>query len=219
MTARPQAFTHVFAPVLTHVFARVFHDPRPLRIGIFGGSFNPAHSGHGHIADLAVRHLRLDELWWLVSPQNPLKTETGMAPYDERFQSALTMARQCRAARQMRVSGLEASLGTNQSAHTLGMIRQRAPRAKLAWIMGADNLIGFHRWYRPESIAAISAITVINRPGCRSAALAGIGAKLAGRRLSPRRLQQGLRPRHWCFIQGPLNHLSATAIRMQQNSH
>lgn len=202
-----------------HQFARVFHDHRRRRIGIFGGSFNPAHSGHSHIADLARRHLRLDAIWWLVSPQNPLKNETGMAAFATRLESARQQAGQCRYARSMQVSALEQRIGIRHSAATLAMIRQRMPRARLVWIMGADNLAGFHRWHRPERIAAKMAIAVINRPGSRAAALSSPGAKIVGRRVPPPRFAHDPAPRRWCFIQGPVNHLSATAIRLQQNLH
>ena len=200
-----------------HSFASVFHDRRCLRIGIFGGSFNPAHRGHGHIADLAVRHLLLDELWWLVTPQNPHKKAAGMASFDDRFASALAQAGQCRSARRMRVSRLEARLGVQHSAKTLGAIRQRAPRAKLFWVMGADNLAGFHRWFRPENISRDMAIAVVNRPGFQAAALAGPGARTAGRRMRPREMARSSGGRKWCFIQGPLSHHSASAIRGRQN--
>ena len=199
--------------VRKHRFPRVFGDRRRIRIGIFGGSFNPAHPGHGHVADLAVRHLRLHELWWLVTPQNPLKKTAGMAPFDKRFASALSQAGQCRSAGRMAVSRLEAGMGFRQSAATVAEIRRRAPRARLFWIMGADNLSGFHRWHRPEVIARGMAIAVVNRPGHGGAALASPGARIAGIRMPPRRLAVLAGGRQWCFIEGPLNHDSATAIR------
>ena len=200
-------------PARRHRFASVFSDHRRIRIGIFGGSFNPAHPGHGHTADLAARHLQLHELWWLVTPQNPLKKVEGMASFDDRFASALAQAGQCRSARRMVVSRLEAQMGFRQSAATVAAIRRGTPRAKLFWIMGADNLAGFHRWHRPEAIARNMAIAVVNRPGHRAAALASPGARIAGLRMPPQRLAGRSGGRQWCFIQGPLNHHSATAIR------
>ena len=196
-----------------HRFASVFSDRRRIRIGIFGGSFNPAHPGHGHTADLAARHLGLHELWWLVTPQNPLKKMAGMAPFDKRFASALAQAGRCRSARRMVVSGLEAGMGFRQSASTVAAIRRGTPRAKLFWIMGADNLAGFHRWNRPRAIARKMAIAVVNRPGHGPAALASPGARIAGLRIPPRRLAGRSGGRQWCFIHGPLDHHSATAIR------
>ena len=201
-----------------HRFAKIFHDGRNRRIGILGGTFNPAHQGHSHIADLAVRHLRLDELWWLVTPQNPLKGMAGLAPFKDRFASALAEASRCRASRRMRVSRLEDQLGIQHSADTVKAIRRRAPRAKLFWVMGADNLAGFHRWFRPRDIARGMAIAVVNRPNHRSAALNGPGARIAGRRISPRRMGRRSGSRLWCFIQGPLNHLSSSEIRKKKSS-
>ena len=201
----------------THRSPSVFHDRRRLRIGVLGGSFNPAHRGHGHVADLAVRQLLLDELWWLVSPQNPLKGTSNMAPFEDRFAGALAQANRCRSARRMVVSRVEQRLGTPRTAETVAAIRRRAPRASLFWVMGADNLAGFHRWSRPEGIVRDMAIVVVNRPGWRAAALGSAGASIAGWRMSPRRLAKDSGGHRWCFIQGPLNHLSATAIRSREN--
>lgn len=203
-----------------HQIGQVFHDRRQRRVGLFGGSFNPAHEGHGHIADLAFRQLNLDEIWWLVTPQNPLKAAAGMAPFSERFASAVRMAGQCRYRHAMKVSALEAQLGLSQTAITLSEVRRRAPRIGFFWIMGADNLAGFHRWHQPHRIAATMPIVVINRPGQQAAALGSIGARIAGKRFSPKVLSRRRpAPKQWCFIHGPINPLSATAIRAQKNIH
>ena len=196
-----------------HRLPLVFGDRRRIRVGILGGSFNPAHGGHGHVADLAVRRLGLHELWWMVTPQNPLKKTAGMAPFDDRYASALAQAGRCGLARRMVVSQLEARAGLRHSAETLAMIRRRMPRARLFWVMGADNLAGFHRWHRPGAIAGNAAIAVVNRPGHRAAALASPGARIAGRRMPPGRLAANPGGRRWCFIQGRVSRLSATAIR------
>ncbi|MGC6485876.1 MAG: nicotinate-nucleotide adenylyltransferase [Candidatus Puniceispirillales bacterium] len=203
-----------------HRLARVFHDRRRRRIGLFGGSFNPAHEGHAHIADLAVKRLRLDEIWWLVTPQNPLKDSRDMAPFKSRYESAKAMAGRCRYHQAMKVSALEARLGLSQTALSLMAISRRAPRAGFFWIMGADNLAGFHRWHRPRRIAATMPMIVINRPRQQAAALGSIGARIAGLRLTPERLaRKRPQPRQWCFIHGPVNPLSASAIRAQNNFH
>ena len=200
-------------PPRTHRLPKVFHDSRPLKIGIFGGSFNPAHEGHGHIADMAARHLRLDEVWWLITLLSPLKHASTMAPFDDRFLSARKQASQCRDAHKMRVSKLEQQFDTSHSAQVLKRISERAPRCEFVWIMGADNLATFHRWHHPQQIAQTMAIAVVNRPGWRAAALGGVGAQIAGKRLPPQRLAKRLAPKHWCFIEGPLNPISATDIR------
>ena len=222
---RPATYPVTYAfnrAVNRHRIASVFHDRRRRRIGLLGGSFNPAHDGHGHIADLALRHLNLDEIWWLVTPQNPLKSASGMACFDDRFASAVTIASRSRFSNAMKVSALEHQLGSRHTAISLKTIRQRAPRASFFWIMGADNLAGFHHWHQPRTIARTMPIIVVNRPG-KTNALGSIGAHIAGQRYQPRRL--AARPsknskitRCWCFIHGPLNPLSATAIRAQINS-
>jgi nicotinate-nucleotide adenylyltransferase len=203
---------------LQHQIAPVFHDRRRCRIGLLGGSFNPAHGGHGHIADLACRCLRLDEVWWLVTPQNPLKTVNTMAPFKQRFDSAVKIASQCHYRSAMKVSALEAQFGHNQTAITLQKIRRRAPHAGFFWIMGADNLAGFHRWYQPYRIAATMPIIVVNRPQYKAAALGSTGARIAGQRRSTAALaRQHPQPQQWCFIHGAFNPLSATTIREQKN--
>ena len=194
----------------------VFSDRRRLKIGILGGSFNPAHEGHAHIADLAMRHLRFDAIWWLVAPQNPLKPKSDMASFDERFKSALEVASKCRFASRMHVSSLERQLGFHHTALTLSAICKRAPLMRFAWLMGADNLAGFHQWHAPERIAKHMAIVVVNRPNQRAAALGSPGAKIAGTRITPQALAKTLAPKHWCFIQGPLNYLSASSIRAKK---
>lgn len=201
-------------PASLHRIAPVFSDRRRRKIGILGGSFNPAHSGHSHIADEAIKHLHLDELWWLVTPQNPLKPQEGMAPFVKRMASALDQAKKSRFAKRMLVSPLEDQFKLQHSAMTLKMVSNRAPMARFVWIMGADNLAGFHLWHRPQVIAHTMAIAVINRPNKRPQALGSRGVKIAGKRLTPRQLSaRGLPPKHWCFVNGELNHQSATALR------
>ncbi len=201
---------------LTHQAARVFSDRRPLAIGILGGSFNPAHSGHRHIADMAVQHLNLDALWWLVSPQNPLKPDAEMAAFSTRFSSALTEAGSCKHAKKMRVSNLEIGFNVTQTATTLHYIKKHAAKARFIWLMGADNLASFHTWHRPRQIAKTMAIAVIDRPAATAKALASAGGRIAGRRVKPRRLAARKFPKgQWCFIQGRLNKQSSSALRQQ----
>ena len=150
-----------------HQFPRVFSDHSHKAIGILGGSFNPAHDGHAHIADMAAQALGLDEIWWLVSPQNPLKSSADMASFEDRFNSALAVASRCKAASIMRISALELRLDLTVTYKTLTQLRQRMRSAHLVWIMGGDNLLSFHRWARPEMIARSMSIAVVNRPGSR----------------------------------------------------
>jgi nicotinate-nucleotide adenylyltransferase len=139
------------------------------RIGLLGGSFNPAHRGHRRVSLNAIRALRLDELWWLVSPGNPLKDGAGdMAHYAARVASAEAMARRSR----IRVSTIEARLGTRYTIDTLRGIRRRHPRDDFVWLMGADNLGQFHQWRHWRAIAREVPIAVIARPGYDGDALA-----------------------------------------------
>lgn len=126
-----------------------------------GGSFNPAHGGHRHIALAAIDALGLDEVWWLVSPGNPLKPEAGMAPLAVRYSSALAQARRAR----IRPTAIERELGTRYTRDTLRLLAQRYPRIRFIWIMGEDNLLQFHRWKDWRGIARRMPIAVIARPG------------------------------------------------------
>ncbi len=182
-------------------------------IGILGGSFNPAHDGHAHIADMAVRALELDELWWLVSPQNPLKPTDGMAPFADRYSSALTIAAGCIYARRMKVTSVEARLRSSLTYQTTTLLRQRIHGARLVWVMGGDSMASFHHWQRPEIISRNMAIAVVNRPGARHVR-GSKGAKIAGRHISPRMMNaRHYPPKHWTYIQGKMNAQSATKIR------
>lgn len=203
---------------LQHRIAPVFHDHRHRRVGLLGGSFNPAHEGHGHIADLACKSLKLDEVWWLVTPRNPLKDASTIAPFEKRYNSALKIAGGCRYRHAMKVSALEAQLGFNHTAITVQEIRGRAPHIGFFWIMGADNLVNFHQWHQPHRIASTMAIVIVNRPQYKAAALGSLGARIAGRRYLPAELaRRWPQPHQWCFINGPVNPLSATAIRASKN--
>lgn len=139
-----------------------------LRIGLLGGSFNPAHGGHRRISLFAREALGLDEVWWLVSPGNPLKPAQGMAPLVARVASARKQARRA----PIRATALEGELGTRFTVDTLGRIRRRWPKHSFVWLMGADNLGQFHRWRDWRGIARAMPIAVIARPGYDAAAIA-----------------------------------------------
>ncbi|RZM34254.1 MAG: nicotinate-nucleotide adenylyltransferase [Sphingomonas sp.] len=139
------------------------------RIGILGGSFNPAHAGHRAISLAAIKALGLDEVWWLVSPGNPLKqTRSDMAPFAARVASATRMARRA----PIRVSTIEQRLGTRYTVDTVTKLRRLYPKKHFIWLMGADNLAQFHRWREWRKIAAEVPIAVIARPGYDGRALA-----------------------------------------------
>ena len=143
------------------------------RIGLLGGSFNPAHRGHRRISLAAMEALGLDEVWWLVSPGNPLKAAKGMAPYEARLASARAQARRTR----IRVSDFERSGGTRYTVDTLGALRRRYPDFRFIWLMGADTVAQFHHWRRWRDLAAMVPIAVIRRPGydARARAAAAMG--------------------------------------------
>lgn len=130
-------------------------------IGLMGGSFNPAHGGHRFIALQALEALALDEVWWLVSPGNPLKAQAGMAPLRQRYASAVAAARRAR----IRPTVIETLTGTRYTVDTLRALRRRFPRAHFIWIMGGDNLDQFGQWKDWRGIARTMPIAVIARPG------------------------------------------------------
>lgn len=141
---------------------------RPGRVGLLGGSFNPAHRGHRRITLAAISALGLDEAWWLVSPGNPLKPAAGMAPLAARLASARMAARRA----PIRPTAIEARLGTRYTADTLHKLVRRYPKVDFVWLMGADNLAQFHQWRDWRGIARTVPIAVIARPSYNETALA-----------------------------------------------
>jgi nicotinate-nucleotide adenylyltransferase len=129
-------------------------------IGLLGGSFNPAHEGHLHITLYALKKLHLDEVWWLVSPHNPLKSSASLAAYEERLQSARDIAA---AHKRIRVLDIEARLGTRYSWQIVAELKRRFPGVRFVWLMGADNLAQFHRWRRWVEILHKIPIIVFDR--------------------------------------------------------
>ena len=131
------------------------------RIGLLGGSFNPAHRGHRRISLAAMRALDLDELWWLVSPGNPLKPADGMADYEARLQSAKALARRS----PIRVSDFERRAGTRYTVDTVTALIKRHPQHRFIWLMGEDTVAQFHRWKDWRRLASMLPIAVVSRPG------------------------------------------------------
>ena len=140
----------------------------PVRTGLLGGSFNPAHGGHRRITRFAIEALGLDEAWWLVSPGNPLKPKKGMAPLAARLASAQAIARRTRIV----PTAIERDLGTRYTVDTLCALQRRYPKREFIWLMGSDNLAQFHLWRKWRTIARMMPIAVIARPGYDGAALA-----------------------------------------------
>ncbi len=190
-------------------------DRRCVRIGLLGGSFNPAHEGHRHVAERALAALGLDQVWLLVSPGNPLKPARGMAPFAERLSSARRIAD----GRRIVATGIEARLGTRYTADTLALLRQRFPRARFVLLLGADNLQQLPRWRRWREVARGTPIAVVPRPGATRRALAGRAARTLERhRRRPAALLHEAPGTHapWCLIPAPEHPASATAIRARR---
>ena len=149
-----------------------------MRIGLFGGSFNPPHAGHALVSEIALRRLRLDRVWWLVTPGNPLKENSGLAPLEARIAAARALVDDPR----IFVTGLEAEIGTRFTYDTVSYLVRRAPGVRFVWLMGADNLAQFSRWQRWTDIAALAPIAVVDRPGASRAALSSKAALHFARR-------------------------------------
>jgi nicotinate-nucleotide adenylyltransferase len=183
-----------------------------MRIGLFGGSFNPPHEGHLHVGRMALTRLRLDRLWWLVTPGNPLKERHGLASLEERLAAARRLARHPRIA----VTDVEAQLGVRYTIDTIRQLRARCPNVRFVWIMGADSLANFHRWGNWREIAGLVPMAVIDRPGLTLKAARAPAAQALDAFRIPERAAATLasrKPPAWVFLHGPRSDLSSTAIR------
>ena len=180
-------------------------------IGLLGGSFDPPHAGHLHISKAALTRFRLDRVWWLVSPGNPLK-ERGPAPMAQRMDAARAMIRHPR----IEVTDIEARLGTRYTADTIRKITARYPDVRFVWLMGADNLVQFHLWQDWEEILYSVPMGVLARPGERMPARLSRTARIHGAARLPSKASELLgrcEAPTWCFVNLPLNPASSTAIR------
>ncbi|CAH1658075.1 putative nicotinate-nucleotide adenylyltransferase [Hyphomicrobiales bacterium] len=185
---------------------------RGLRIGLFGGSFNPAHDGHRLASLTALRRLQLDRIWWLVTPGNPLKDNAKLPPLGERLRQARGVSGRAR----INVTGIEARLRTRYTADTLRALKRRCPGVNFVWIMGSDNLAGFHRWAEWRAIARMMPIAIIDRPGSTLSAMASPAANWLSRWRIPEN-QAAILPRThppaWVFLHGKRSALSSTMLR------
>lgn len=178
-------------------------------IGLLGGSFDPAHEGHVHITREALKRLGLDQVWWLVTPGNPLKARQP-APMAVRLARARAVMRDPR----VKITALEAKLGTRATADTVDRLRAIYPGVTFVWLMGADNLVQFHRWERWRDILRAVAVGVLARPG------SGVQARLsvAARAFRVHRVERGenlrgRKPPVWAFVNLPMNDASSSEIR------
>jgi len=189
-----------------------FHLEPGMRVGLLGGSFNPAHEGHAHIAETALARLRLDKVIWLVSPQNPLKSPAESASLAARMASARRQAR----GPHMIVSDVEAKVGSRYTIDILRILKQRFRGVRFVWIMGGDNLGSLHGWRGWVNILREMPVAVIARPGAEMKSRASPAARrFAHFRLSSRestRLATRRAPA-WLYIRAPFNFASSTALR------
>ncbi|MFC0201764.1 nicotinate-nucleotide adenylyltransferase [Paracoccus rhizosphaerae] len=181
------------------------------RIGVLGGSFDPPHPGHVLISKVAMRKLRLDRVWWLVSPGNPLKAH-GPAPLDDRLGAARRLVVDPRIV----VTDLEARLALRKTADTIQALRALYPDVRFVWLMGSDNLVQFHRWDRWREIAAQVPMAVLARPGSRMAARYSVAATVLRRFRVAEDRAATLAGRHapaWTLLNLPMSPLSSTKLR------
>ncbi|MGH1577390.1 nicotinate-nucleotide adenylyltransferase [Planktotalea sp.] len=187
------------------------HTTRGRRIGLLGGSFDPAHAGHVHITLEALKRFDLDEIWWLVSPGNPLKSH-GPAPLELRMEQAAKVMQHPR----VRILDLESEMQTRYTAQTQRALRQRFPFARFTWLMGADNLGQFHLWKNWEAIMTSVPIGVLARPGERIEGRTAPAAQiyrhslLKGRRA---RLLASSEAPAWAFVNVPMRDISSSELR------
>jgi nicotinate-nucleotide adenylyltransferase len=198
-------------------YLRMPHVEKGMQVGLFGGSFNPPHGGHALVAEIALRRLALDQLWWIVTPGNPLKSTRELAPLAERIALSEAIAEDPR----IKVTAFEAANHVRYTADTLALVRAKNPGVDFVWIMGADSLRDFHRWQRWRRIMTTFPIAVIDRPGATLSLLSSVVAKA----FDSARVDEGdapllarMKAPAWTFIHGPRSSLSSTAIRLAAQS-
>jgi nicotinate-nucleotide adenylyltransferase len=187
-----------------------------LRIGLFGGSFDPPHEGHLLASRLALTRLRLDRLWWLVTPGNPLKDTRSLAPLSARLLSARRLARDPRIV----VTDIEAKIGLRHTVELIGYLRQHCPGVRFVWIMGTDNLLQFHRWRRWEKIMSQVPVAVIDRPGANlRAPMAKAMMRFARARMPETGANRlgNARPPAVTIVHGPRSNQSSSALRANRS--
>ena len=183
-----------------------------MKIGLFGGTFDPPHAAHRAACLIAMHRLALDRVWWMVTPGNPLKDNRNLAPLAERTHAARALAHHPR----IDVTAFEAELGTGYTYKTIAYLRRHCPGVRFVWIMGADNLRSFHRWQKWRDIAGMIPIAVVDRLGPSLYAAASTAAIALARFRIPERDATSLarcRPPAWVYLHGLKSPLSSTALR------
>lgn len=198
-------------PVPAH-HLRMPQVEKRMAVGLFGGSFNPPHEGHVLVAELALRRLELDQLWWIVTPGNPLKSGKELAPLAERLALSGKVAEDPR----IRITAFEAAHELRYTADTVALVKSRNPGVDFVWVMGADSLRDFHLWKRWREIVETFPVAIIDRPGATLSATSSVMARTYDHARIDEAEAEGLarrKPPAWTFLHGPRSPLSSTAIR------
>ena len=199
-------------PGVDPALLRMPHVEPGMTVGLFGGSFNPPHAGHALVAEIALRSLGLDQLWWMVTPGNPLKDARELAPLSERITRSQAMLDDPR----IKVTALEHGLKARYSADVIRAVLARNRQVHFVWIMGADNLRDFHKWQDWRAIVRSLPIAVVDRPGATLSYLSSVMAQtFSWARIDEddSRLLARRRAPAWTFLHGPRSTLSSSAIR------
>lgn len=193
-------------------YLRLPHAEMGQRIALFGGSFNPAHKGHRHVALSGLSRLGVSMVWWMVTPGNPLKSSDDLAPLGTRLALSEEMAEHPR----IEVTAFEAAIGTRHTAETITFLLRRYPAVKFVWLMGADNLATLHRWHKWRQIMRSIPLAVVNRPGASMAVMSSPAARAFASARRPEAQARELADRAapaWTFLHVPLDPTSSTLLR------
>ena len=194
-----------------HNFSKCFFFKKNISVGLLGGSFNPPHQGHIHISDIALKKLRLNEIWWIISPQNRLKQLDIRSSFKERMEYAKNLTKHHI---KIKVLDLEKRYKLESTFKSLNFLKRKSKNTKFVWLMGSDNLYTFQNWLKAKEISKIFPVAVIERPGYSYNVINSKGALTLGKRLHKTNITKlNLKHKQWIFIRGKLSHLSSSKIR------